>query len=271
MASRSRRRAICCRYRQSPCAQVELRSPSPTARLPIWCLVKPISKRAMRMPGTSPDADRDALAARHSRRHNDRLMVADAGNNRIMVWPAHANANGTPCTFVLGQSDCHGVDHNQAAYYPTPAALNMPYGLTVLGSIAWSLPTRPTAALVGLRSRRAGHERACERPRRAAHVSGQRRKPLGTAGAQHLVLALWGVGGRQHARHRRQRQQPRACCGMPPHEHRVPPATRIPSPQRRRNSRSRPGAGRGLPPDGLAPCARTWSRRALCSMTRKDC
>ena len=63
----------------------------------------------------------------------DRLFVADAGNNRIMVWASMPVANGTPCTFVLGQSDCQGVDHNQAAYYPTPAALNMPYGLAVLG------------------------------------------------------------------------------------------------------------------------------------------
>lgn len=63
----------------------------------------------------------------------DRLFVADAGNNRVMVWNSMPAENGTPCSFVLGQSDCGGVDHNQAAYYPTPAALNMPYGLAVLG------------------------------------------------------------------------------------------------------------------------------------------
>ena len=62
-----------------------------------------------------------------------RLFVADAGNNRIMVWNAMPNQNGAACSFVLGQSDCRGVDHNQAAYYPTPAALNMPYGLAILG------------------------------------------------------------------------------------------------------------------------------------------
>ena len=65
--------------------------------------------------------------------HADRLFVADAGNNRVMVWDHLPVRNGEPCSFVLGQSDCSGVDHNQVAYYPTSAALNMPYGLAVIG------------------------------------------------------------------------------------------------------------------------------------------
>jgi hypothetical protein len=64
---------------------------------------------------------------------NGRLFVADAGNNRIMVWDAPPAGNGAPCTFVLGQQDVAGVDHNQAAYYPTAQSLNMPYGVAVLG------------------------------------------------------------------------------------------------------------------------------------------
>jgi len=63
----------------------------------------------------------------------DRLFVADAGNNRIMVWVPRPGGNGASCTFVLGQRDVAGVDHNQAAYYPTAASLNMPYGVAVLG------------------------------------------------------------------------------------------------------------------------------------------
>lgn len=63
----------------------------------------------------------------------DRLFVADAGNNRIMVWTDPPARNGAPCSFVLGQRDAAGVDHNQAAYYPTAASLNMPYGVAVLG------------------------------------------------------------------------------------------------------------------------------------------
>ena len=35
------------------------------------------------------------------------LMVADAGNNRIMVWRSMPERNGAPCDFVLGQA---GVD-----------------------------------------------------------------------------------------------------------------------------------------------------------------
>lgn len=61
-----------------------------------------------------------------------RLFVADAGNNRIMIWETTPTANGAPCTLVLGQQNFTGVDHNMAAYYPTAAALNMPYGLAVL-------------------------------------------------------------------------------------------------------------------------------------------
>ena len=63
----------------------------------------------------------------------DRLLVADAGNNRIMVWTTRALSNGEPCTFVLGQRDATGCDHNRAAYYPTAASLNMPYSVSVLG------------------------------------------------------------------------------------------------------------------------------------------
>ena len=62
-----------------------------------------------------------------------RLLVADAGNNRIMVWERVPTRNGAPCDFVLGQRNTHGVDHNMAAYYPTASALNMPYGLAVFG------------------------------------------------------------------------------------------------------------------------------------------
>jgi len=65
----------------------------------------------------------------------NRLFVADAGNNRVMAWDQMPADNGAPCSFVLGQQDFTGVDHNMAAYYPTAAALNMPYGLAVLNGV----------------------------------------------------------------------------------------------------------------------------------------
>lgn len=61
------------------------------------------------------------------------ILVADAGNNRIMAWRALPSANGVACEFVVGQAGMEGLDHNQAAYYPTARSLNMPYGLTVMG------------------------------------------------------------------------------------------------------------------------------------------
>lgn len=62
-----------------------------------------------------------------------KLFVADAGNNRIMVWDEATLGNGAACQFVLGQTSMTAVDHNQAGYYPTAATLNMPYGLAVIG------------------------------------------------------------------------------------------------------------------------------------------
>jgi NHL repeat len=60
-------------------------------------------------------------------------MVADAGNNRVMVWRSLPRANGAPCDFVLGQAGPTHQEYNAAAYYPTAATVNMPYGLTRLG------------------------------------------------------------------------------------------------------------------------------------------
>jgi DNA-binding beta-propeller fold protein YncE len=59
------------------------------------------------------------------------VLVADAGNNRIMVWRSLPQANGMACDFVLGQAGMAGLDHNRAAYDPTASTLNMPYGVTV--------------------------------------------------------------------------------------------------------------------------------------------
>ena len=64
---------------------------------------------------------------------DDAILVADAGNNRIMVWRELPQDNGRPCDFVIGQADFLGLDHNQSQYFPTAATLNMPYGLCVQG------------------------------------------------------------------------------------------------------------------------------------------
>lgn len=61
-----------------------------------------------------------------------RLYVADAGNNRIMVWQHAPAANGLACDIMIGQRDMAGVDHNQTLYYPRADTLNMPYGLAWL-------------------------------------------------------------------------------------------------------------------------------------------
>ncbi len=61
------------------------------------------------------------------------LAVSDAGDNRIMLWKGMPDRSGAPCDLVLGQKDFSGCDHNMAAYYPSAAALNMPYAIAVAG------------------------------------------------------------------------------------------------------------------------------------------
>lgn len=63
------------------------------------------------------------------------LCVADAGNNRLMLWQRAPPRNNQPCELIVGQADAQGVEHNQASYYPDAACLNMPYGAVVAGDL----------------------------------------------------------------------------------------------------------------------------------------
>ena len=63
------------------------------------------------------------------------LCVADAGNNRLMLWHRVPAMNYAPCDVLVGQSAMHGAEHNQTSYYPDAACLNMPYGATVAGDL----------------------------------------------------------------------------------------------------------------------------------------
>jgi hypothetical protein len=59
-----------------------------------------------------------------------RLLVSDAGNNRIMVWDRIPDRPGAPCDFVLGQKDGQSLEHNRGTYLPSAQSLNMPYSLS---------------------------------------------------------------------------------------------------------------------------------------------
>ena len=61
----------------------------------------------------------------------DNLIVADAGNNRIMVWDGIPTENNTPCQIVLGQPNFSDVELNQSNYFPSAKTLSMPYGVAV--------------------------------------------------------------------------------------------------------------------------------------------
>ncbi len=82
---------------------------------------------------------------------NGKLLVSDAGNNRIMVWNEWPTRPGVPCDFVLGQKDNASLEHNRAAYLPEARALNMPYGMTVVGDWLIAADTA-NSRLVGWKS-----------------------------------------------------------------------------------------------------------------------
>ncbi len=65
--------------------------------------------------------------------NGEQVLVADAGNNRVMGWQRLPSSPGVPCDFVLGQGDAERVDHNRAGYYPTASTVNMPYSATMFG------------------------------------------------------------------------------------------------------------------------------------------
>ncbi len=62
-----------------------------------------------------------------------RMAVADAGNNRVMLWDRMPATNGAPSDDVLGQAAPERCDHNMSAYYPSDRTLNMPYALAPAG------------------------------------------------------------------------------------------------------------------------------------------
>lgn len=61
---------------------------------------------------------------------NGNLVVADAGNNRVMIWQGIPTESNTPCIAVLGQDNFQEAELNRGVYAPTAASLNMPYGVT---------------------------------------------------------------------------------------------------------------------------------------------
>ncbi|MBU48018.1 MAG: hypothetical protein CL920_04900 [Deltaproteobacteria bacterium] len=59
----------------------------------------------------------------------DTFMVADAGNNRVLIWDTLPTTSNPPADRVLGQKDFTQLNHNQGQYWPTAASMNMPYAM----------------------------------------------------------------------------------------------------------------------------------------------
>jgi hypothetical protein len=81
------------------------------------------------------DADRRSMRWPHAiATWGDGLCLADAGNNRILVWDAVPSHDNQESDRVLGQRDMRAVDHNQSLYWPSAASLHMPYGVAAAGT-----------------------------------------------------------------------------------------------------------------------------------------
>jgi sugar lactone lactonase YvrE len=60
-----------------------------------------------------------------------RLCVADAGNNRVLLWAHDPDENFAPSALLFGQRDALALDHNRGEYWPSAHSFNMPYGLAL--------------------------------------------------------------------------------------------------------------------------------------------
>jgi hypothetical protein len=63
-----------------------------------------------------------------------RLVVADANNNRVLVWTTFPTTNGQPANLVLGQTSFTGDVANDPATVGTTAGMDYPYFLDSNGS-----------------------------------------------------------------------------------------------------------------------------------------
>lgn len=59
------------------------------------------------------------------------LGVADAGNNRLLLWRGDPADNMARADLIIGQDEIDALDHNRGEYWPSARSLNMPYGLAV--------------------------------------------------------------------------------------------------------------------------------------------
>ena len=98
--------------------------------------------------------------------HDGQLAVADAGNNRVLVFNEPPEHNNPAADRILGQANATAVDHNQGRYWPSASAFNMPYGIA---SAPGTLLVADTAnsRLLGWRTKK------IETGRPATHLHGQ--------------------------------------------------------------------------------------------------
>lgn len=71
----------------------------------------------------------------------ENFVVADTGNNRIMIGARIPRKNNQPCEVILGQKSFNVVELNDRVYWPSARSLSMPYGVATKED--WLLVAEP--------------------------------------------------------------------------------------------------------------------------------
>ncbi|MEO1229775.1 MAG: hypothetical protein AAFZ18_12785 [Myxococcota bacterium] len=96
------------------------------------------------------------------------LLVSDAGNNRVLIFPDVPSRSGALAAAVLGQADFSGVDHNRGTYWPDARCMNMPYALTAWPGMV-AVADTASSRLLGFSAPLMPHDP----DRGASHLTGQ--------------------------------------------------------------------------------------------------
>lgn len=75
------------------------------------------------------------------------LALADAGNNRVLLWPGLPDAMNEPAIALLGQRNFAEVELNRGTYFPCDRSLSMPYGIAATETTLWVADTANSRCL----------------------------------------------------------------------------------------------------------------------------
>ena len=113
---------------------------------------------------TTPGTSQTALSypSKVSISDDGRLVVADTGNNRVLIWNSLPTSNDVPADIVIGQSDFNSGDPNQDNQAPSGHSLSNPTAAVIAKNrlfiidnnnnrmLVWNLTNNPLPTGTGL-------------------------------------------------------------------------------------------------------------------------